>query len=564
MGETDNNFEENVSRYEKLWVQKYDEGVKRHLPLPNITLKEILQHWVAIQPDKPHIIYKDRILKYKESNALACQLANALLRLGCKKGDRLSIILPNIPEIIISFMACYKIGLTAIGYNYRSTEAEIKANVIDNGAETIIVTTDYAYKAISILREGKTSVRNVIVIDCSEEQLKNNNVFDFYRLVDEEADTEPDIEVLPDDYQLLVYTGGTTGVSKGCCHSNRTIAGHAYAFINWFNPALSSADFRVLMCLPMSHAYGIHFGINWCLVAGGTVIVLDTPSSDALIEAMNKYEPTLWPSVPALINQIVYHPAVSQSKIWALKVVVCGGAPIAQDTLATFKKYTNAKVAEGYGMSEALDCITFNPINNGGKRGSVGLPFPDTDVLIVDIQDGTTLMPPNQRGEIIFRGPQRIKEYWNQPGETAHAVRNGWMYTGDIGYMDEDGWVYIVDRKKDMVNVGGFNVFPREIDELLFKHPKIFASCTVGAPEPRLGEVVMSFIVVKPNEKLTSEEVIAYCRGSLTAYKVPKIIAFVKEIPLTKANKPDKNALKKKAREITANGAQNGSCLHMA
>ncbi len=560
----DDNFDECISNYEQLWIKQYDAGVKRHLPVPNnVTLKDILLHWVAIQPDKPHIIYKDRMISYRESNALACKLANALLKLGCQKGERLSIILPNIPEIIISFLACYKIGMIAVGYNYRSTEAEIKANVVDNGADTIIVTTDYADKVINLLQEGETSVRNIIVIDCSEEQLKINNVFDFYYLVDKEEDIEPDIKVGPDDLQLLLYTGGTTGISKGCCHSNRTIVGHAYLFINWFNPVLSSAEFRELMCLPMSHAYGIHFGINWCLVAGGTVIVLDTPKSDALIEAMNKWEPNFWPSVPALINQIVYHPDAGQSKIWALKVVVCGGAPIALDTLTTFKKYTNAKVGEGYGMSEACDGITFNPLSKGGKAGSIGVPFPDTDVLIVDSQDGKTVMPPNQKGEIIFRGPQMIKEYWNQPEETAHAVRNGWMYTGDIGYMDEEGWLYIVDRKKDMIIVGGFNVFPREIDELLYRHPKIYASCTVGAPEPRLGEVAMSFIVVRPNEELTAEEVIAYCRKSLTAYKVPKLIAFVDEIPLNKANKPDKQALRQRAREITANDSGGGSWLHI-
>jgi long-chain acyl-CoA synthetase len=563
---SNDDFENYAAKWDKLWVEHYDKDIKRNLPEPDITLKDVLQNWVNVHPDKSHIIYKDRILTYKESNALACKLANALIRLGCKKGDRLSIILPNIPEVIISFMACYKTGMIAVGYNYRSTEAEMQANFIDNGAETIIAETAYADKVINILREGKTSVKNVIVLDCSEEQMKNTNVLDFYQLIDKEEEIEPDIEVLPDDLQLLLYTGGTTGISKGCCHTNRTIIGHAHAFMNWFSSALGKEDFRVLMCLPMSHAYGIHFGINWCLVTGGTVICLSTPSSDAIIEAMNKYEPTLWPSVPALINQIVYYPKVSKSKLWALKVVVCGGAPVAEDTLTLFKQYTKAKVVEGYGMSEAIDCISFNPIGNGGKTGSIGIPFPDTDVLIVHIEDGKTVMPPGQKGEIIFRGPQMIKEYWNQPEETAYAIRSGWMYTGDIGYMDKDGCMYIVDRKKDMITVGGFNVFPREIDELLYKHPKIYSSCTVGAPEPRLGEIAMSFIVVKPNEKLTAEEVIEYCRESLTAYKVPKLIKFVNEIPLTKANKPDKMALKNMAREITLNNCQgkSGNWLHMA
>lgn len=549
MSNDDTNFDETVAEYEKLWLKQYDEGVKRHLPESNLALKDVLLQWVAVQPDKPHIIFKDRILSYKESNALACKLANALLRLGCKKGDSISVVLPDIPEIIISFMACYKTGMIAAAYNPRSTETEIQANVIDNGAETIIVIDAHADKVINILRKGKTSVRNVIVVGYSKKDIKVNSVFDFCQLIDKEEDIEPAIEVLPDDSQILLYTGGTTGISKGCCVTNRAIVRHNNAFINWYSPALCNADWRLLMCLPFSHALAINMGINWCLAAGGTVILVD-PTSDAIIEAMNKYESTIWVAVPALLNQIGYHPKVKQSKFWALKLVLVGSAPVAVDTFATFQKYTNAKVVEGYGMTEAICAVTFNPTNRG-KLGSVGVPFVDTDVLIVDDKDGKTVMPLNQKGEIIYRGPQRIKEYWDKPEETVNAIRNGWMYSGDIGYMDEDGYFYIVDRKKDMIIVGGFNVFPREIDELLFKHPKIYASCTVGAPEPRLGEVAMSFIVVKPGEKLTAEEVTTYCRTNLIAYKVPKFIEFVKEIPLTKANKPDKEALKKQALAMT-------------
>lgn len=541
-------FEKYVAKYEELWLKQYDKAVKRNFPEPRIALKDVLINWVAVHPNKPHIIFNDRILTYDESNAIACKLANALLRLGDKKGDRISIILPNMPETVISFMACYKTGMIAVGYNPRSTEAEIKNNVNDSEAVTVIVSNKFADKVIHMFQEGETTVKNVIVIDYDNEN-RLENIYDFYELVNQEEDIEPNIEVYADDVQILLYTGGTTGVSKGCCHTNKGIIGHEYGWLNWYRPALEDSDIRVIMGLPMTHGYGINCGINWPLVAGGTVIILDSPATENIIDAMNKWEPTVWPAVPALINQIVYHPKVKDSKIWVLKMVVCGSAPLAVSTFQTFRKYTKAKVGEGFGMSEGINCTTFNRISDGGKPGSVGVPWPDTQVLIVDLEEGKAVMPPYEKGEIIWRGPQLLKEYWEKPEETAHAIRNGWLYSGDIGYMDEDGYFYIVDRKKDMIIVGGFNVYPREIDELLFKHPKIYASCTIGSPEPRLGEVAKSFVVVKPGEKITADEIIAYCRESLTAYKVPKLIEFIDEIPLTKNNKPDKEKLKRQERE---------------
>lgn len=552
---TENDFEKQVAMYEPLWLKQYDESVRRNLPEPDQTMKEVLLKWVSVQPDKPHIIYKDRIMSYKDSNAAACRLANALLKLGCKKGDRLSIMLPNIPEVIIAFMACYKTGIIAVGYNPRSAEAEIKGNLLDNGAETVVINAAHADKVIDILKNGETKLKNILVVDYGENSKPDENIFDLYELINKEEADEPDIEVFPDDIQILYYTGGTTGVSKGCCHTNKGIIGHEHAFMEWFGPAMDGADTRIIMSLPMTHGYGINCGINWCLVAGGTVIALDTANTDVILEAINQHEPTIWPSVPALINQIVYHPQVGKSKIWALKLVICGSAPLPVQSLLTFRKHTNARVAEGFGMSEGINATTFNRVSDGGKPGSIGVPFPDTDMLVVDAVKGEEVMPFNQKGELIWRGPQLIKEYWRNPEETAYAIRNGWMYSGDIGYMDEDGYFYIVDRKKDMMDIGGFNVFPREIDELLAKHPQIFAASTVGVPDSRLGEVPMSFVVIKPGEKLTAEDVKHYCHDNLTAYKVPRYVEFVDEIPLTKNNKPDKERMKRMGREIMLNEA---------
>lgn len=471
-------------------------------------------------------------------------MANALLRLGNKKGDRLSLVLPNIPELIIAYMACYKAGLVAVGVNPRYTMTELSRNLEDNKAVTVIVSADQADKIENIYKTGDSSVKNIIVVDICNDWSGKEGIFEFYELLRDEIETEPEINIFPEDLQILVYTGGTTGVSKGCCYTNKAIVGHANAWINWFSPALEGKDLRILVCLPMSHAYAIQCGITWPIVAGGTVIVEDCTKRDTILDDINRYEPTVWPSVPALINQLVYNPNIRESKIGSIAIVLCGSAPPSVDTITHFKKVTKARLVEGFGMSESVTAVTFNPVMGEQKIGCIGIPISDTDVLIVDLEQGTKVMPEGEKGEIIFRGPQRIQEYWEQPGETAKAIRDGWLYTGDIGYMDKDGYCYIVDRKKDMINVGGFNVYPREIDETLFAHPRIYEACTVGVPHPRLGEVAMSFIVLMPGETLTEDEVIVYCRERLAAYKVPKKVEFLKEIPKTNVNKPDKNSLR--------------------
>ncbi len=540
----DTNFDESALQAEKLWLMQYDRQVKRTLPTSGLTIKDTIKQLVAANPHRAHIIYHGQVLTYQDSNALACKLANALIKMGCQKGDCISIILPNVPEIIISFMACYKTGMIAVGFNPRSTEAEIKSNLNNHRAKTVIVNQENADKIIKLMHKKETSVRKVIVLGNSENS-NEEHVYGFYKLVNNEEDIEPDMSVLPEDIAILLYTGGTTGIRKGCCHTNRALVEEQRAFYNWFTPTLKKQETRNLMCAPMTHIMGINFGINWGLINGGSVVIVDTPTTENIIEAINQYEPTMWATVPALMNGLIHHPDIKGSRIGALEIVIYGGASTAKETIKQFKNISHAKLIEGYGMSECVGIATMSPITTESKFGSIGIPISDTDVMVVDPIDGIKVLPPDQKGEIIIRGPQVIKEYWENPEETAHAIRNGWLYTGDIGYMDDDGFLYLVDRKKDMIIVGGFNVYPREIDELLFTHPKIIEACTIGIPDPRLGEVPKSFVVLKSGETLGAEEVRAFCREKMIAYKVPKIVEFVDIIPKTMVNKPDKEALKR-------------------
>ncbi|HBQ27376.1 MAG TPA: hypothetical protein DD791_13365, partial [Syntrophomonas sp.] len=499
---------------------------------------------VAANPHQAHIIYHDQVLTYQDSNAMACKLANALMGLGCRKGECISIILPNVPEIIISYMACYKTGMIAVGFNPRSTEAEIKNNLNNHRSSTVIVDQQNADKVIALMHKKESPIKTIIVLGNNKND-DEEHLYDFYKLIKNEEDIEPDIAITPEDIAILLYTGGTTGVRKGCCHTHRALVEEQRAFCNWFTPILKGQEVRNLICAPMTHIMGINFGVNWGLINGGAVVIVDTPTTENIVAAINQYEPTMWATVPALMNGLINYPDIRGTKIGALEIVIYGGASTAGETIKQFKKISRAKLIEGYGMSECVGIATMSPITTEGKFGSIGIPISDTDVMVVDPIDGIKVLPPDQKGEIIIRGPQVIKEYWENPEETAHAIRNGWLYTGDIGYMDDDGFLYLVDRKKDMIIVGGFNVYPREIDELLFTHPKIIEACTIGIPDPRLGEVPKSFVVLKSGETLGAEEVRAFCREKMIAYKVPKIVEFVDIIPKTIVNKPDKEALKR-------------------
>ncbi len=532
-------FSEQAAAWEKRWTSEYDAGVKRHLEWTESTLNDRLRYWAERQPDKAYVLYKERVLSYKECNILACRLANALLAHGCKKGDRVLLSLPNIPEIIISFLACYKIGAICVGLDARSSQMEMERIIADSGARTMILIDKYADKGLRLLSDGR--LERLLLVG---ERINIENVFDYYDFLYAGADEEPEVVVVPDDQQILYYTGGTTGKSKGCCHTNRTLAGHSLMYKNWFAPRINLEQSVTLLCLPITHSYGMHFSVNWPLYNGGTVVLIDTPTGAAIVNAFNRYEPNIWPAVPALINCVLHEDSVKESKISDLELIFCGGAPIARGHLAELQRLTKAKVLEGYGMSESLCTVSFNPINRPGKLGSVGIPLSDVDVLIVDMDDGQTLVPPGHKGEIIYRGPQVIKQYWRNAEENA-AIRDGWLYSGDIGYLDEDGYLYITDRKKDMIIVGGVNVYPREIDELLSQHMKIKDVCTVGVPDERMGEVPKSFVALKPGETMTEQEVIAYCREYLSHIKVPRYVAFISEIPKTKVNKLDKCALRK-------------------
>lgn len=542
-------FEEDLLKWRPRWESLYDEGVPKNFEYADYPLKYWFNKWADKNPDKPYILMGDLSISYKDANTMARKLANALLDLGVKKGDRVAIMAPNVPQYVLSLQALFKIGAIEVPTNPLYTVSELDLQFRDSGTETVIVMAMFADKAIEILKNDTSPVKRVIVFQVPSMQVeieKVDNVFDFNELVIPASDLEPDIEVLATDIAKLQYTGGTTGVPKGCVLTNEMVYSQAIRTSTWTSGGFKLIPFEemiTLAAIPLNHIYGFNANINICLYTGGTIVLVAQPTPDNLLEAIDRHKPNLFAAVPAMIIGLNNHPKITEADVTSVKGIFCGSAPLPVETLKEFERLTGGRILEGYGLSETINILTVNPVFTLRKYGSCGIVWPDTDLVVVDVDTGTKVMPRGEFGELIARGPQVITEYWENPEETAAAVRDGWFYTGDIVYIDEDGFVFIVDRKKDMIVCSGFNVYPRDIDEVLFGHPKIVEACAVGIPDPKRGETVKAFVVLKPEETLTAEEVISFCREKLAPYKVPTLVEFIDAIPRTSVGKPDRKVL---------------------
>lgn len=559
-------FDAAVATWEPLWESALDQGVARHGTIADLPLKDCILDTVSRRADKVHLRYCGRTWTFKESNDVACRLANALMEKGQHKGQRALVMLADTPELVFTFMACYKIGLIAVGLDPRSTAAEVQANLADNQATAAFVDAVNAPVLASALADGNTSVETVVVVPDNAGAPDNAGVpasgddpsdrglaplwFRFDELVEPSSGGEPPVAVDADDPAVIIYTGGTTGVSKGCPLSNRALVQASHLFTRNLVPVLPDADhLAMLSTSPMVHAYGLDLGVNWGLVSGAEVIIADKLDAETIMDLIENCRPAVWGAVPALINKINNDERARRCDFSALRVVIMSCAISAYDIVKQFKQISGAHIVEDYGMTETAGPVSLTPVLCEGKEASIGVPTQDTDILVVDLETGMHPLASGQRGQIVFRGPQVMKEYWHAPEESRNARRGAWFYSGDMGYFDEDGFLYIVDRIKDMICVGGFSVFPREIDEVLFAHPKVLDVCTIGVADARSGERPKSFVVKKPGCCLSEKEVIDYCHERLIAYKCPRYVEFIDAIPHTRLNKPDRKSLRKMEQE---------------
>lgn len=576
-------IERAVEEYGPLWQAGYDAGVDRDYEAPCTTIKQTMLDIMQRAAHKPLIYVDDRVILRETADHQANKLGNALIDLGAEKGDRVSLVVSNRPEIIYGFMACYKTGLVAAAFNQRCTSFEICGSINTVASRVVLIEKEHAHKVLDALEQGECpSVEVVVVIgdgeagkaSAAEEaalgdgvgttaatapaapavpaaigSVGNAKVYDYDALLAAASDCEPAVEVLPSDNAILLFTGGTTGVSKGVCATHGDMVREIKTMHHWAAPALETPDPSVLICMPLTHIMGINYGIHWQIINGGSCIFSEGVHCDEIIDSFEKYHPTMWAALPTLLHCISLDERLGSCPYKDLEFVVFGGSFISFETLSTLQANTKACFAESYGMSESFGFVSANPVISGGKLGSIGLPISGIDMLIVDATDGLRPCAPGERGEIIFRGQQIAKGYWNNPEETAKAMRGGWMYSGDIGYMDKDGFFYIVDRKKDMIVVSGFNVFPKDIDECLMSHPAVADACTIGVPNEHSGQRPKSFVVLKKGASATEEELRAYCKKRLVAYKAPKFIEFIDQIPTTRNRKQDRALLRRREAE---------------
>lgn len=550
---------------ERIWLKSYDSEVPHDLTLPDEPLPLLVQRSAHSYPDRPATEFIGAKLKYRDLWDQTKRMAAALHALGVKRETRVAIMVPNCPQAIIAYYATLWLGGIAVMTNPMYVEREMEHQWDDAGAE-ILVVLDHLYPRVRDVVE-RTPVRKVIVTSIRDylpfplKQLyplkakKQNlfmavpygdNVLSFIELIKGNRPTDSTCPISLDDIALLQYTGGTTGVAKGVMLTHRNIMANVAQIVSWF-PQLRAGKERFMAILPFFHVFGMTVAMNLPLYSGSTAILVPRFEAGEFIKVLHKSKPTIFPGVPTIYVAIVNHPKIKQYDLSSIRFCITGSAPMPVEIIKQFEEMTGAAILEGYGLSEASPVTHVNPIEGVRKPGSIGIALPGTDYKIMDIETGTQELDLGEEGELVVRGPQVMKGYWNMPEETEATLRDGWLYTGDIGKMDEDGYVFIVDRKKDMIIAGGYNIYPREVDEILYEHPKILDAVTVGVPDPYRGETVKAFVVPKPGEDLTEEEVIRFCKEKLASYKVPKAVEMRESLPKTIVGKVLRKELRAEA-----------------
>lgn len=549
---------------ESPWLQNYDEGVPQSIEYPQVPLFHFLEEAAKNYPEKACTIFKGAIITYKEMNEITDALAGSLAGLGVKKGDRVGIFIPNTPQFVMAYYAILKAGGVVVATNPLYTASEIAHQAKDAGIEVMFVMSNF-YETIKSA-QADTKIKTMIVTNIKETLpsltrvlftlavekkgghrieggLAEGDIWMKDLLAKSKPDDRPKLDIGPDDTCLFQYSGGTTGVSKAAIALHRNIVANSLQIARWMVDAEEGNEV-VLMAIPLFHVYGMVAGMNFGMAMGASLVMVPNPRDlEDVLKNASKYRASIFPGVPTLYNAINNHPDVLAGKydLSSIKACISGSAPLMRETKEKFEELTGGKVFEGYGLSEAPTACHCNPLRGVNKTGSIGMPLPDVDCKIVSLDDGKTEMAVGEIGEIIVAGPQVMKGYHNMPTETANALRERdgktWLYTGDIARMDEDGYYYIVDRKKELMKPGGYQVWPREVEEAISEHPKVLEVGVAGIPDPYRGETVKAWVVVKPGETLTEEEIKEFAKKNLAKYKVPTHIEFRDELPKTTVGK---------------------------
>jgi len=564
---------------DKPWLAHYDKGVPHMIDIPQVPLFHFLDESARKYPDRACTIFKGAVISYKEMNAISDHIAAALVEMGVKKGDRVGIFMPNSPQFVIIYFGIIKAGGVVVATNPLYTAPEIEHQASDAGIEYMFVMTNF-YNTIK-KAQPHTKIKKLIVTNLKETLppimrllftlarekkggfrieggLKERDIW-FQDLLAKYKDApRPKLDVSPDDTALFQYSGGTTGVSKGAVALHRNVVANVLQIKSWMT-GLHEGQEILLMAIPLFHVYGMVAGMNFAMATGASMVMVPNPRDlKDVLENISKYKATIFPGVPAMYNAINNHPDVKAGKyeLSSIKACISGSAALMRETKEEFEKLTGGKIFEAYGLSEAPTGTHGNPLLGINKTGSIGMPLPNMECRVVSLDDGETDLHQGEIGELLLHGPQVMKGYHNMPTETANSLRKDkdgkiWLYTGDIVRMDEDGYFYIVDRKKELIKPGGYQVWPREVEEVIAAHPKVLEVGVAGIPDPHRGETVKAWIVLKPGESATEAELKAFCKERLAAYKVPTHYEFRAELPKTTVGKILRRELVRQHKEDT-------------
>lgn len=533
----------------KPWINHYDPGVPAEIDIPEITLVDLFDDAVRQYGDSVCIIAEGKTLTYAQVDILSDSIARYLFSRGIRKGDCVGLLLPNTAEFVIGYYATLKIGAVVMAMNPAYRPAEIAQLAEESGLKVLILPAE-RYDSIKSI-SGRMEVTSLVIVGDWEDQGDDQDVAWNAVLKDFSEGEKVNADVQPEDPAVFQYSGGTTGTPKCAIGLHRNLVANVFQFNRWLVNTRPGEE-TVLVAIPAYHVYGMVLGMNLAVKMGARMVLVANPTDlDSLLAAIEKYQATVFPGVPNLYAAINHYPPVLEGKydLSSIKACISGSATLPLRVKREFEALTHGHLVEGYGLSEAPTATHCNPVLGENKAGSIGLPLPNVSCKVVDMETGTREMPVGEIGELIVRSPQVMAGYHHNEAETAMVLREGWLFTGDIVRMDEDGYFYIVDRKKDVIKVGGFQVWPNEIEAVIGQHPKVREVAASGIVDENGAEFAKAWIVLREGETSTQEEIQAYCDRYLTSYKIPKAVEFVQSLPKTRVGKVLRRVLASEKRE---------------
>jgi long-chain acyl-CoA synthetase len=535
----------------------YDPGVPKEAPRPWLLFKALEANAQRF-PRRVALEFLGRSLTYRELWREVEAFAKGLQEAGLRPGDRVAIMLPNSPQFVIAFYGTLLAGGVGVNVNPMYTSRELRHQLKDAGVQALVILDQLLPRYQEV--KAEVPVRLLVRTGIQDYLPFPKNLL-YPLMLRRKGQAPKALEGIPwraflkrgrpepvavdlDDLALLQYTGGTTGLAKGAMLTHRNLSSNALQVRAWI-PDFREGEEVVLGAIPFFHVYGMTVAMNLALLGAAKLVLLPRPEIGPIVEAIEKHRVTLFPGVPTLYVAFNNFPGIEKRDLKSVRACISGSAPLPLEVAERFEKLTGAKLVEGYGLTEASPVTHCNPLYGERRLGSVGLPLPGVDAKVVD-EEGKEV-PLGEVGELIVKGPNVMKGYWNRPDETQKALKDGWLFTGDLARMDQDGYFYIVDRKKDMIIAGGYNIYPREVEEVLYGHEAVQEAAVVGVPDPYRGETVAAFIVLKEayRGKVTEKDIEAFCRANLAAYKVPRIIQFRDSLPKSSVGKILKRELTK-------------------